>query len=115
MRLGWPGPLVALVALAGCGGTPKDVGQLTLRDPSWDRVNIEVVITRRADCDSREEGFITSREMVMRKKETETFDLPNGATLCWRRDRDPANPAVGAWSGWTRGTVAPGRSAEADL
>jgi len=97
------GSLALLAAVAGCGGGPKDVGQLTLKDPAWDRVNVEIVVTRRADCDSRADGFIASRE------------VPNGATVCWRRDRDPNAPATGAWSGWTRATLAPGQSADTDL
>jgi hypothetical protein len=112
------GSLAALAAIAGCGivgGGSKDVSQLTLRDPAWDRVNVEIVVTRRADCDSRAEGFISMREVVMRRKGQETVEVPNGATICWRRDRDPNAPAAGAWSGWTRASVPPGGSAEADL
>lgn len=116
---GRPGLLAALGILAGCGigfgGGSKDVSQLTLRDPAWDRVNVEIVVTRRADCDSRAEGFITSREVTMRRSGFEVIEVPNGATVCWRRDRDPSAPAAGAWSGWTRASVAPGQSAEADL
>ena len=114
------GSLVALAAVAGCGiggigGGSKDVSRLTLRDPAWDRVNVEIVVTRRADCDSRAEGFISSREVTMRRKGEETIEVPKGATVCWRRDRDPNAPAAGAWSGWTRASVPPGGSAEADL
>ena len=118
-RLVRPGLLVMMTALAGCGigggGGSKDVSRLTLRDPAWDRVNVEIVVTRRADCDSRAEGFVSNREVVMRRKGEETVEVPNGATVCWRRDRDPNAPAAGAWSGWTRATVPPGGSAEADL
>ena len=106
---------MALAALAACSSAPKDTSRLTLKDPTWDRVNVEVVITKRADCDSRDEGFISRRELVMRKKGEEIFDVPNGATLCWRHDRDPNNPVAGAWSGWTRASVPPGQSGEADL
>lgn len=118
-RLERLGSLVALAALAGCGmiggGGSKDVSQLTLRDPGWDRVNVEIVVTRRADCDSRADGFISSRQVTMRRSSYETIEVPNGATVCWRRDRDPNAPAAGAWSGWTRATLPPGQSAEADL
>ena len=119
-RVGWPGLLVAMAALAGCGmmgggGGSKEVATLTLRDPAWDRVNVEIVVTRRADCDSRAEGFISTREVVMRRKGEERIEMPNGANVCWRRDRDPNAPAAGAWSGWTRASVPPGGSAEADL
>jgi hypothetical protein len=111
-RLGF---LVALAVVAGCGGGSKEFGQLTLRDPAWDRVNVEIVVTKRADCDSRADGFISSREVAMRRKSYEVIEVPNGATVCWRRDRDPNAPVAGVWSGWTRATLAPGQSAEADL
>ena len=115
-RFGRLGSLVALAAVAGCGGgVSKDASQLILRDSAWDRVNVEIVVTRRADCDSRAEGFISSREVVMRRTRYETIEVPNGATVCWRRDRDPNAPAAGVWSGWTRATVPSGGSAEVDL
>jgi hypothetical protein len=107
-----------LFLLAGCGmfsSTPADTAKLSLNDPYWERVNVEVVITRRGDCDSRGDGFISSNEMVMRKNRTETIEVPNGAAVCWRHDRDPKNPAPGVWSGWTRATLFPGQSTETDL
>ena len=109
------GSLAALAVVAGCGGGPKDFSRLTLRDAAWDRVNVEIVVTKRADCDSRAEGFISSREVVMRRKGSETIEVPNGATVCWRRDRDPNAPVAGAWSGWSKGMVPPGGSDEVDL
>ena len=107
--------LAGLLSLAACSSTPSDTATLTLNDPYWDRVNVEVVITKRADCDSREEGFIATKELVMRKKGTEAIEVPNGANVCWRHDRNPNNPVAGAWSGWTRATLFPGRSVETDL
>lgn len=110
--------LVALFAVTGCSAfSPKPAGisMLTLNDPAWDRVNVEVVVTTRADCDSRGEGYISTKELVMRKKGSEAIEVPNGATVCWRRDRNPASPAAGAWSGWTKATLPPGQSGEADL
>jgi hypothetical protein len=104
-----------LLALAACSSAPSGTTELTLNDPYWDRVNVEVVVTKRADCDSRGEGYISSKTLVMYKNMTKSFDVPNGANLCWRHDRDPNNPVKGAWSGWTRATVYPGQSAQTDL
>ena len=112
MRFCW---IIGCLSLAACSSTPSDTSTLTLNDPYWDRVNVEVVITKRADCDSRGEGYVATRQLLMRKNRTEAIELPNGATLCWRRDRDPNNPLAGAWSGWTRATLPPGQSGEADL
>jgi hypothetical protein len=112
------GSAVLLLGVAGCAAfssTPAGVSVLTLNDPAWDRVNVEVVITKSADCDNRGEGFISMRELVMRKKGSEAIEVPNGATVCWRRDRNPNSPAAGAWSGWTKATLPPGQRGEADL
>ena len=106
--------LLALL-LAACSSGPSGTATLTLNDPTWERVNVEIVITKSADCDSRGEGFISTREMVMRKSKTEAIEVPNGASVCWRIDRNPNKPVAGAWSGWTRATLLPGRSADADL
>jgi hypothetical protein len=107
--------LAGLLSLAACSSTPSNTASLTLNDPYWDRVNVEIVITKRADCDSRGEGYISTRKMVMRKNTTESIEAPNDASVCWRHDRDPNNPMAGVWSGWTRATLAPGKSAETDL
>lgn len=107
--------LAGLTALAACSSPPADSARLTLNNPYWERVNVELVITRSFDCNNRGEGFIEVRELVMAKNRTELIAVPNGANLCWRRDRDPSNPVAGAWSGWTKATLFPGRSAEADL
>ena len=88
---------------------------MVLNDPSWERVNVEVVITRRADCDSRAEGYISTQQLAMRKNRTERIDVPNGANVCWRHDRNPEQPVAGAWSGWTKASVQPGGTAEVDL
>ena len=107
--------LVGLLSLAACGSKPSDTSTLILNDPHWDRVNVEVVITKRADCDSREDGYLETRELVMRKERSETIEVPPGATVCWRRDRNPNQPVAGAWSGWTRATLQPGGSAQTEL
>ena len=104
--------------LAGCGmfaSKPADMSILTLNDPYWERVNVEVVITRSSDCDNRGEGFISSKEIVMRKNKTEAIETPNGAVICWRHDRNPDKPVAGAWTGWTKATLNPGQNAESDL
>ena len=107
--------LVGLLSLAACGSKPSDTSTLILNDPYWDRVNVEVVITKRADCDSRAEGYIETKQLAMRKNRTESIDVPNGATVCWRHDRNPNEPVAGAWSGWTKASIPPGQTTETDL
>ena len=104
-----------VLSVAGCSGAPSGTTTLTLNDPTWERVNVEIVITKRADCDSRGDGYIETKALVMRKNKTERIEVPNGANVCWRHDRNPNNPAAGVWSGWTRATLFPGQSAETDL
>ena len=60
--------LMVALWVAACSSTPGGTAKLALNNPSWDRVNVEIVITRRADCDSRAEGFISTRELVMRRR-----------------------------------------------
>jgi hypothetical protein len=107
--------LAGVLALAACSSPPPGTSKLTLNDPYWDRVNVEIVITKRSDCDSRAEGYISSKTIVMIKDTTQSFEVPNGANLCWRHDRNPNKPEPGAWSGWTKATPTPGQDAETDL
>ena len=51
----------------------------------------------------------------MSRNRPEIIDVPEGATVCWRRDRNPDKPEAGVWTGWTKATLPPGRSAEANL
>lgn len=113
MRLVWAIAAVA-AAVTACSSGPPDGSVLTLNNRYWDRVNVETVVTRRDDCDSRAEGFIATRQFVLRKGEGEPIEVPTGATVCWRHDRDPNHPAAGAWSGWSRAALT-GQSAETDL
>jgi hypothetical protein len=111
----WFISLVALAGLAACSSGSPNATKLTLNDPYWKQVNVELVITRLADCDSRAPGFISEKTIVMYKSTTEAIEVPNDATLCWRHDRDPDKPSPGAWSDWTRATLTPGESADTDL
>src|SRR4051794_34956381 len=117
MRFWMPVAAAVLALLGGCSSPPPppDTSRLTLNNPYWDRVNVQLVITRSSDCDSRGEAFIDSRELVMTRNQLELVDVPNGAILCWRRDRNPDKPASGIWTGWTKATLFPGRNAEANL
>jgi len=110
----WAG-LIAVLWAAACSSAPGGTATLTLNDPYWERVNVQIVITKRADCDSREDGYIETRELVMLKQRSETIDVPPDATVCWRHDRNPNKPVTGVWSGWTRATLQPGGRAQTDL
>jgi hypothetical protein len=105
-----------LVFLCSCSSsTSPGASSLTLRDPYWNQVNVQVVITNRSDCDSREEGYVSSKTFMLRKDGKQSIDIPNGANLCWRHDRNPDKPVEGAWSGWTKATLPAGQNSETDL
>jgi hypothetical protein len=108
--------LASVLLLAACSSLsrPADGSRLTLNNPYWERVNVQLVITKSSDCENRGE-HLNSRELVMIKNKLEMVQVPSGATVCWRRDRNPNNPVAGAWSGWTKATLFPGRDAEANL
>jgi hypothetical protein len=105
----------AMVMLVACSSRAPGSATLVLNDPYWERVNVQVVITKNGDCDTRGPDLISSRELVMAKNKLETFEVPEGAIICWRHDRDPNNPAQGDWSGWTKATLFPGQETKTEL
>jgi hypothetical protein len=114
MRFCW---MAGLSLLAGCSMfSSKSTGEssLTLNNSYWDQVNVEIVLTRSTDCENRE-AYISSRQILMRRNKTESVDVPSGANVCWRHDRNPNNPVAGAWSGWTKATLFPGQSGDAEI
>ena len=110
----WAG-LMGLLLVAACSSAPAGTATLTLNNPYWDKVNVEIVITKRADCDSHAEGYVETKELVMRKDRSEPIDVPPDAAICWRHDRNPNQPVAGAWSGWTKASIPPGQTTETDL
>lgn len=108
--------VAAAVALSGCSmfGS-SDHETLILRNSVWDRVHIEAVITRSADCDNRGDGYIRGEKFEMGKDQTHRVEAPNGALICWRHDRNPNNPGTGEWSGWSKATLFPGETTETGL
>ncbi|MBV8888783.1 MAG: hypothetical protein JO267_16035 [Alphaproteobacteria bacterium] len=115
MRNGaWLGAAV-FVAACSSGSGSKDTATLILNDPTWDRVNVQVVFTTSADCDNRGPGYDRMVEITMRKNKTERFEAKNGESICWRHDRNPNNPSAGAWSGWSKVTLFPGQEIETEL
>jgi hypothetical protein len=107
--------LALLVPLSACGSVGSGrSATLTLNNPTWDRVNVEVVITKSPDCDKRE-AYLSRQEFVMTKDRTRRIEAPNAENVCWRHDRNPNNPVAGVWSGWSRATLFPGQTTETDL
>jgi len=114
-NLAW---LAGLCLLASCGGgsdSPAGTTKLTLRDPAWEVVNVQLVVTKNANCDLRDQGVLSTQQIVMHKDIDHSVDVPDGAALCWRHDRDPKHPSAGDWSGWTRAQLNPGYPTKTDL
>jgi hypothetical protein len=105
----------ALLVLAGCSSGSSQSATLILDDPTWERVNVEAVITKSSDCDDRQNGYVATQHFVMTKDHTQKIVAPNAETICWRHDRNPNDPSAGDWSEWSRATLFPGQTTETDL
>jgi hypothetical protein len=107
---------IALFCVAACAPTqPPQPGTLQLSNPDFGPTNVEVVITSNADCASHGPGYLSSFDFVLPNNATKFIDVPPGAEVCWRRDRDPTQPVPGQWSGWDRAYVEPGTTIDANL
>ena len=111
----YPAWLSAVLVLSACSSGSSQTATLILDNPTWDRVNVEAVITNSADCDNRGKDYVATKQFVMTKGHTQKIEAPNAESICWRHDRNPNNPVPGAWSGWSRVPLAPGQTAETDL
>jgi hypothetical protein len=107
--------IAVLLAASGCSSGSDHSATLILNDPTWDRVNVEAVITKSEDCNERANGYVATKDFVMTKGHSQRVEAPNAETICWRHDRDPNNPVPGDWSEWSRATLFPGQSTETDL
>ena len=104
-----------LLLLAGCSSGSSQTATLILDNPTWDRVNVEAVITNSADCENRGKEYVETKKFVMSKGQTVKIEARNCESICWRHDSNPNNPAPDVWSGWSRAPLAPGQTAETDL
>lgn len=107
--------IAALLVCSSCSSGSSHSATLVLDDPTWERVNVEAVITRSSDCDERQNGYVATKDFVMTKGHSHQVVAPNAETICWRHDRDPNNPVPGNWSEWSRATLFPGQTTETDL
>jgi hypothetical protein len=108
-------PLILLVALTACSSDSADSAKLTLQNTAWEHVNVQVVITKSADCDDRGPEFVGSQDFYLLKDQSHTVIAPNGTSVCWRHDRFPNKPTPGEWSGWSRAIPFPGEDTATDL
>src|ERR1051325_4887330 len=98
MRFGW---MIGFLLLAGCSMISSQSGG-------------SPTLTLSSDCETRD-GYISTAQILMRKNKPEAVDVPSGANVCWRHDRNPNNPVAGSWSGWTKATLFPGQSGAAAI
>jgi len=108
-------PVALVLVLSGCSSGSDQSATLILDNPTWDRVNVQAVITRSSDCNERANGYVATKDFVLAKGQTHRVEAPNAETICWRHDRDPNNPVPGDWSEWSRATLFPGQRTETDL
>jgi hypothetical protein len=107
--------LTVLCAATACAPPPTGPGTLLLSNPHFGPTHVEAVITANRDCRSRGPGYVSTLEFVLPNNATRFVEVPPGTEVCWRRDRDPANPVAGQWSDWDRAYVAPGTTIDANL
>jgi hypothetical protein len=107
--------LPVLVGLSACSSAPSDSSKVTLHNSEWDKVNIQVVITKSANCDSRGPEFVGEQDFYLLKDQSRTVIALNGTSVCWRHDRFPNNPKPGEWSGWSRAIPFPGEDATTEI
>jgi hypothetical protein len=101
-------PIVLLSAVS-CAPQAPAPGRLLLSNPDFPMINVEAVITANPDCDARDDGYVSTLAFAMPNNATKFIDVPPGADVCWRRDRNPGRPAPGRWSRWDRAYLVPGR------
>jgi hypothetical protein len=106
--------LPLLPVLAACASGGGKGATLILKDPDWERVNVEAFVTKSSDCEAAKSRIATYK-FVMRKGQTHTIEDPGADNICWRHDSNPNSPVPGAWSGWSRATMFPGQTIETDL
>ncbi len=106
--------LPALLSLSACSSGSSQSATLILNDPTWDRVNVEAVITKSTNCDNRD-AYVSTEQFVMTKNRTQRIEAPTGGSICWRHQRNPNNPVAGDWSGWSRVNLYPGETTQTDL
>jgi hypothetical protein len=111
----YPALIATLLVVSSCSSGSDQSATLVLDNPTWDRVNVEAVITKSSDCNERANGYVATKDFAMAKGQTHKVVAPNAETICWRHDRDPNNPVSGDWSEWSRATLFPGQSTETDL
>ncbi len=106
---------IVLFCAAACAPQPVRPGILLLSNPHFGPTNVEAVITANPDCAARGPGYVSTLEFLLPSDATRFIDVPPGAEICWRRDRDPNQPVAGQWSPWDRAYVAPGTTIDANL
>ena len=108
-------PIVVLLCAGSCAPEAPGPGRLLLSNPDFPLINVEAVITANADCDARDDGYVSTLEFAMPNNATKFIDVPPGANVCWRSDRNPGRPSPGRWSRWDRAFIVPGRTISANL
>jgi hypothetical protein len=107
---------VVLLCAGGCAPAPQiQPGTLLLSNRNFGPTHVEAVITANPDCGARGPGYVSTLEFLLPTNATKFVNVPPGADVCWRRDRDPTQPVAGEWSPWGRAYTAPGRRIAANL
>jgi hypothetical protein len=107
--------ILALLLIAACSSGGGEAATLVLKNPTWDQVHVEAVITTREDCNSHGPGYVKTEHFLLSKGDTQEIVAPHDEAICWRHDRNPNHPSPGAWTGWSRASLYPGQTYETAL
>src|SRR3974390_1108920 len=80
----YPAWLSAVLVLSACSSGSSHTATLILDNPTWDRVNVEAVITNSADCDNRGKDYVATKQFVMTKGHTQKIEAPNPESISSR-------------------------------
>src|SRR5271157_3986892 len=69
--------IATLLMVCGCSSGSSKSATLTLDDPTWDRVNVQAVITKSSDCDERQNGYVGKDDFVMTKGHSRNVVAPD--------------------------------------
>ena len=106
---------MVLLCAGSCTPEAAGPGRLLLSNPDFPLVNVEAVITANSNCDARDDGYVSTLEFTMPNNSTKFIDVPPGADVCWRSDRNPGRPTPGRWSRWDRAYLVPGKTISSNL
>src|SRR5256885_12833064 len=90
----YPVWLSALFLLGACSSGSSQSAMLILNNPTWDRVNVEAVITNNAEFGKRGQGDVPTQNLGMTKGHPVRGEAPHSESVWSRHGRKPNQSAT---------------------